>query len=93
MSAAEAKAYKTSFINNRRYLGNKYTLLPFITKVVAAECQGIETVADIFAGTGAVSSAFTDKILGEQKWYNGESRMKILRKASKEDLRVMEAVL
>ena len=63
MSAAEAKAYKTSFINNRRYLGNKYKLLPFITKVVAAECQGIETVADVFAGTGAVSSAFTDKIL------------------------------
>lgn len=63
MSAAETKAYKTSWINNRRYLGNKYKLLPFITGVVNDQCKGIETVADIFAGTGAVSSAFTDKII------------------------------
>lgn len=61
MSAAETKAYKTSFINNRRYLGNKYKLLPFITQVVNEECTDIETVADIFAGTGAVSSAFQGK--------------------------------
>lgn len=53
--------YKTSLINNRRYLGNKYKLLPFITKVVENECDGIDSIADIFAGTGAVSSAFTDK--------------------------------
>ena len=55
--------YKTSLINNRRYLGNKYKLLPFITKVVNEECSDINSVADIFAGTGAVSSAFTDKVL------------------------------
>lgn len=59
----ESKEYKTSLINNRRYLGNKYKLLPFIKKVVQDECENIEIVADIFAGTGAVSSAFTDKIL------------------------------
>lgn len=52
--------YKTSYINNRRYLGNKYKLLPFINRVVDAECRNIESVADIFAGTGAVSSAFVD---------------------------------
>lgn len=55
--------YKTFSINNRRYLGNKYKLLPFITGTVAAKCTGIGTVADIFAGTGAVSSAFCDKTL------------------------------
>lgn len=55
--------YKTSQINNRRYLGNKYKLLPFITGVVEKECVGIETVADIFAGTGAVSSAFPQKTI------------------------------
>ncbi|MEG1028108.1 MAG: DNA adenine methylase, partial [Oscillospiraceae bacterium] len=55
--------YKTSLINNRRYLGNKYKLLPFITKVVDDECENIHSFADIFAGTGAVSSAFTDKII------------------------------
>ena len=63
MSVAETKTYKTSLINNRRYLGNKYKLLPFITKVVNTECSNIETVADVFAGTGAVSSAFTDKTI------------------------------
>ena len=53
--------YKTTKINNRRYLGNKYKLLPFITKVVETECENINTIADIFAGTGAVASAFVDK--------------------------------
>ncbi len=55
--------YKTSLINNRRYLGNKYKLLPFITNVVNKECGEIQSVADIFAGTGAVSSAFMDKMI------------------------------
>lgn len=62
MTATE-NTYKTSLINNRRYLGNKYKLLSFITGVVNDECADIETVADIFAGTGAVSSAFADKTL------------------------------
>lgn len=59
----ESRDYKTTKINNRRYLGNKYKLLPFITKVVEEECNNINTVADIFAGTGAVASAFIDKKL------------------------------
>lgn len=63
MMAVEKKLYKTSLINNRRYLGNKYKLLPFITKVVNEECFDIKSVADIFAGTGAVSSAFLDKVI------------------------------
>lgn len=62
-NTSTANEYKTSFINNRRYLGNKYKLLPFITDVVEKECKGVKSFADIFAGTGAVSSAFTDKII------------------------------
>ena len=54
---------KTTKINNRRYLGNKYKLLDFITSTVARECVGVNTVADIFAGTGSVASAFADKKL------------------------------
>ncbi|MDR2034112.1 MAG: Dam family site-specific DNA-(adenine-N6)-methyltransferase [Helicobacteraceae bacterium] len=54
---------KTTYINNRRYLGNKYKLLPFITSVVAENCEDVNSVADIFAGTGAVASAFADKQL------------------------------
>lgn len=61
--AIKKENYKISLINNRRYLGNKYKLLPFITKVVDKECSDIQSIADIFAGTGAVSSAFTDKII------------------------------
>lgn len=61
MMENEEKLYKTSLINNRRYLGNKYKLLPFITRVVNEECHDIKSVADIFAGTGAVSSAFLNK--------------------------------
>jgi len=56
-----ALPYKTTKINNRRYLGNKYKLLSFITNIVEENCTGINTVADIFAGTGAVASAFLDK--------------------------------
>lgn len=47
-------------ISNRRYLGNKYKLLPFIHEVVRNECANVHTFFDVFAGTGAVASAFTD---------------------------------
>ena len=42
---------KSTNINNRRYLGNKYKLLPFIKKVVDSECTDIEIVVDIFSGS------------------------------------------
>ncbi|MDR1705487.1 MAG: Dam family site-specific DNA-(adenine-N6)-methyltransferase [Clostridiales bacterium] len=61
--AIPSSALKTTYINNRRYLGSKYKLLPFITSVVTEHCEGVNSVADIFAGTGAVASAFTDKRL------------------------------
>ena len=48
-------------INNRRFLGNKYKLLPFITEVVSSQCRDIASVADIFSGTGSVASAFADR--------------------------------
>ncbi len=62
-SATEAPRAKTVKINNRRFLGNKYKLLDFIKGTVEKECSGINTVADIFAGTGSVASAFSDKKL------------------------------
>lgn len=52
---------QTTKINNRRYLGNKYRILPFIKKTIAENCGDFETFADIFAGTGAVASAYIDK--------------------------------
>ena len=59
----EKPTLKTTYINSRRYLGSKYKLLPFIKSVVKRECRNIESVADIFAGTGAAASAFIDKRL------------------------------
>lgn len=53
-------SYKVTAINNRRYLGNKYRLLPFIKQVVEDNCHDVNVVADLFSGTGAVSSAFQD---------------------------------
>ena len=54
---------KRSFINNRRYLGNKYSLSDFIRKTVDDNCKGVNIVVDIFSGTGAVANTFRDKRL------------------------------
>ena len=48
-------------IQNRRYLGNKFKLLDFISEVVKENCSDIVTVADVFSGTGSVASVFMDK--------------------------------
>jgi adenine-specific DNA-methyltransferase len=52
-----------SFINNRRYLGNKHSLTDFIRKTVDENCDDINIVVDIFSGTGAVANAFRDKMI------------------------------
>ena len=54
---------KQIFINNRRYLGNKYSLSEFIRKTVDDNCKGVNIVIDIFSGTGAVANMFKDKML------------------------------
>ncbi len=54
---------ETFTIKNRRYLGNKYKLLPFISDVVEKHCPDIDSVADIFSGTGSVASAFSNRNL------------------------------
>lgn len=53
----------TTKINNRRYLGNKYRILDFIKETISIECGDFYSFADIFAGTGAVASAYIDKNL------------------------------
>jgi adenine-specific DNA-methyltransferase len=54
---------RTFEINNRRYLGNKFKLIPFIRRVVDEECGDVRSVLDAFSGTGSVSFAFFDKQL------------------------------
>lgn len=50
-------------IQNRRYLGNKFRLLDFVIKIVSENCPDTKTFADIFAGTGAIASAFIGKTI------------------------------
>lgn len=49
-------------IQNRRYLGNKYKLLPFIEDVISKHCCNANSLLDIFAGTGVVAYHFSDKM-------------------------------
>ena len=42
---------KRFFINNRRYLGNKYSLTNFIKRIVEENCKNINIVADVFSGS------------------------------------------
>lgn len=58
-----ANNVRVSQINNRRYLGNKHGLTGFIRETVDQYCPGVESVIDIFSGTGAVANAFKDKAL------------------------------
>lgn len=48
-------------INNRRYTGSKYKLLPWICEKISLETKDIESFFDIFAGTGCVAERFADK--------------------------------
>lgn len=56
-----AKGVRVSNINNRRYLGNKHGLTDFIRSTVDTHCPGIDSMIDIFAGTGTVANTFIDK--------------------------------
>ncbi len=47
-------------LQNRRYLGNKYKLLGFIEEIISPKCGQIDSLCDIFAGTGVVGERFND---------------------------------
>ena len=63
INQVNVKSLKKFFINNRRYLGNKYSLTNFIKKIVEENCRNINIVADLFSGTGSVSEIFKDRQL------------------------------
>lgn len=43
-------------IENRRYIGNKCKLMPWIRDLIVAECPRCVSLFDVFAGTGCVSA-------------------------------------
>lgn len=47
-------------ISNRRYLGSKTKLLPFISDVIEKHCKDCDTFFDVFGGTGVVGYHFND---------------------------------
>ncbi len=47
-------------LQNRRYLGNKYKLLDFIEEIVEKNCTKVDSLCDIFAGTGVVGHHFNN---------------------------------
>ena len=47
-------------LQNRRYLGNKYKLLGFIEDIISEKCGSIDSICDIFAGTGVVGERFNN---------------------------------
>ncbi len=47
-------------LQNRRYLGNKYKLLGFIEDIISEKCGSINSLCDIFSGTGVVGERFNN---------------------------------
>lgn len=61
-SDQEEQEIKKINIQNRRYLGNKYRLLPFIEEIIKDQCHDVHSLFDVFAGTGIVAYHFMDKM-------------------------------
>lgn len=47
-------------LQNRRYLGNKHKLLGFIEDIITEKCGSVDSLCDVFAGTGVVGARFNN---------------------------------
>lgn len=47
-------------LQNRRYLGNKHKLLGFIEDIISEKCGSVDSLCDVFAGTGVVGARFNN---------------------------------
>ena len=62
-------------INNRRYTGSKYKLMPWIKKLILSNCSEHASLFDVFAGTGVVSAellSITERIVINDFLYSNE---------------------
>lgn len=48
-------------IHNRRYLGSKFKLLPFIDEITSKHCVDCSSFVDLFGGTGVVANHFNNR--------------------------------
>ncbi len=49
-------------INNRRYTGSKYKLMPWIKELMVEKCNPHSTLFDVFGGTGVVTAELLDVV-------------------------------
>lgn len=54
--ALRSKPLGSISIENRRFLGNKFKLLPFIKRSIDENCEDLKVICDVFAGTGAIGT-------------------------------------
>lgn len=47
-------------INNRRYTGSKYKLMPWIKELILDNCDAHDSLFDVFGGTGVVTAELLD---------------------------------
>lgn len=47
-------------INNRRYTGSKYKLMPWIKNLIIEHCEEHDSLFDVFGGTGVVTAELLD---------------------------------
>lgn len=47
-------------INNRRYTGSKYKLMPWIKELILQNCHEHDSLFDVFGGTGVVTAELLD---------------------------------
>lgn len=43
-------------LHNRRYIGNKHSLINWIFSIINSECEAKDSFVDLFAGTGVISA-------------------------------------
>lgn len=58
--AVTQKVVKWLNINNRRYIGSKYKLIPWIKELLNEHCVGCDSFLDVFGGTGVVTASVID---------------------------------
>ena len=49
-------------INNRRYTGSKYKLMPWIKDLILEKCDAHSSLFDVFGGTGVVTAELLDVV-------------------------------
>lgn len=81
-------------INNRRYTGSKYKLMPWIKKLILENCPKHQSLFDVFGGTGVVTAGLleiTEENIINDFLYSNEVFYKAFFSQEQYDLKKMQA--